>query len=136
MTPIFDSGTNLVAWFDGHHFFDLNQEWIAFVANGHVFSAARNTWLGPFHNGSFLDTNGRPVAWLQNTAPSGSLKPLKPLNPLKPLRPLRPLRPLQPLKPLQPLQPLGGVVADDVRSMAGAVGPNNSFKPKPLRGSA
>ena len=108
MTPIFDSEANLVAWFDGHHFFDLNQEWIAFAANDHIYSASRNTWLGPFHNGSLLDTNGKPVAWLQNTAPSGSLKPMKPPNPLKPLRPLRPLRPLQPLKPLQPLQPLGG----------------------------
>ncbi len=108
MTPVFDSGANHVAWFDGHHFFDLHQNWVAYAANGHVFSSASNTWLGPFHSGSLLDRNGKPVGWLQNTTPSGTLKPLKPLSPFKPLKPLRPLRPLQPLKPLRPLQPLGG----------------------------
>jgi hypothetical protein len=108
MTPVFDPGGNLVAWFDGQHFFDLHQNWIAFAANGHIFSANSNAWLGPLQDGSLLDINGRPVAWLQGATPTGTLKPMKPLKPLKPFKPLRPLRPLNPLKPLHPLQPLGG----------------------------
>lgn len=108
MTPVFDSDSDLVAWFDGHHFFDLDQNWIAFTTNGNIFSAKTNAWLGPLNGGSLLDTNGKPVAWLQGTTPSGMLKPLTPLNPIRPITPLRPLRPLQPLKPLHPLNPLGG----------------------------
>lgn len=108
MKPVFDSNSNLVAWFDGHHFFDVDLNWVAFATSSHIFSALTNSWLGPFQNGTLLDTNGKPVGWLQGTTPSGTLKPLRPLQPFKPLTPLTPLRPLKPLKPLQPLQPLGG----------------------------
>lgn len=108
MTPVFDRHANLVAWFDGQHLFDLNLEWVAFAHNGHFFSSSTLGWLGPLHQGSLLETNGRPVAWLQDSRPISAVKPLRPLKPLKPLTPLRPLRPLTPLKPLAPLAPLGG----------------------------
>jgi Amelogenin len=108
MTPIFDRNPQLVAWFDGEHLFDLDLHWIAFVHDGHVFSADTRDWLGPFHDGSFLDRRGKPVGWLSDCTPTGTLKPLKPLRPLRPLKPLKPLKPLRPLKPLKPLTPLGG----------------------------
>lgn len=108
MTPVFDRNTNLVGWFNGTNFFDLNLNWVAFESNGHVFSSRSLAWLGPLQNGSFQDQNGKAVAWLEGVSPSNSLKPLMPLRPLQPLLPLRPLRPLNPLKPLAPLTPLGG----------------------------
>ena len=108
MTPIYDRNSRLVGWFEGEHVFDSSMAWVAFSSNGHVFSARGSKWLGPLKGGSFLDTNGKPVAWLTGSSPSGSLWPLKPLAPLKPLNPLKPLRPLTPLRPLMPLDPLGG----------------------------
>lgn len=57
MTPILDSEAHLVAWFDGHHFFDLNQEWVAFAANGHVFFQ-RATTRG-------LDRSITALSWTQ-----------------------------------------------------------------------
>lgn len=108
MTPVFDSTTNLVAWFDGKNVFDLNLNWVAFHSNGHFFSSSSLAWLGPLSDGAIQDTNGKAVAWLGGSSPSSSLKPLTPLRPLKPLQPLQPLQPLKPLKPLAPLAPLGG----------------------------
>ena len=108
MTPIFDQNAQLSGWFDGENIFDLNLEWAAFLSSGHFFSSNSLSWLGPMHNGSLLDRNGKPVAWLEGVSPSGTLKPLTPLRPLKPLKPLRPMKPLNPLKPLKPLNPLGG----------------------------
>lgn len=108
MTPIFDQNAQLAGWFDGENIFDLNLEWVAFLSDDHFFSSNTLSWLGPIHDGSLLDRNGKPVAWLEGASPSGTLKPLTPLRPLKPLKPLRPLRPLNPLRPLKPLNPLGG----------------------------
>lgn len=108
MTSIFDQHVNHVGWFDGGNLFDLNLNWVAFHSSGYLFSSATLAWLGPFNNGSFLDQNGKPVAWVSGSSPSGSLKPLTPLRPLRPLTPLRPLNPLKPLRPLNPLTPLGG----------------------------
>jgi len=108
MMPIFDREAGLVGWFDGYHLFDLNMNWVAFLDNGNLFSSNTLAWLGPFHQGSFLDTSGKPVGWLEGSNPTGTLKPLKPLEPLRPLKPLKPLKPFKPLKPLKPLQPLGG----------------------------
>lgn len=108
MTPIFDPHADLLGWFDGEHVFDTELNWVAFIDDGHVFSADSLEWLGPLHEGSFLDTHGKPVAWLTGSSPSSTLAPLRPLIPLRPLTPLTPLMPLTPLKPLVPLTPLGG----------------------------
>jgi hypothetical protein len=108
VTPIFDKTANLVGWFDSENVFDLQLNWVAFHSNGDLFSSSSLTWLGPLHEGSFLDQNGKAVAWLDGSSPSNTLKPLTPLRPLKPLQPLRPLQPLKPLKPLAPLTLLGG----------------------------
>lgn len=108
MTPIFDKDAYLVGWTDSENVFDLAMNWVAFVSNGNVFSSNNLVWLGSLHKGSFLDVSGKPVGWLKDSSPGGTLKPLKPLQPLRPLKPLKPLKPLNPLKPLKPLQPLGG----------------------------
>lgn len=111
MTPVFDKQSILSGWFDGKNIFDLDMSWIAFVSGQNVFESASLSWLGPVHQDCFLDTDGKPVAWLKNGKPVGKLTPLKPLRPLRPLRPLKPLKPLRPLKPLKPLVklvPLGG----------------------------
>lgn len=108
MTPIFDQNTIHVSWFDGENIFDLDLNWVAFNSNENIFSSSTLAWLGPLHEGSFLDKQGKAVAWLDGSSPSGTLKPLTPLRPLRPLTPLRPLRPLNPLRPLSPLTPLGG----------------------------
>ncbi len=108
MKAIFDKSSNLVGWIEKEHVFDLNLNWIAFLSNGNIFSSNKVKWLGPFNQGSFLDRDGKPVAWIEGVKPSGTLKPLVPTTPFRPFTPLRPLNPLKPLKPLQPLVPLGG----------------------------
>jgi len=108
MKAIYDANVQQVAWFDGENLFDLSLNWIAFQNDGHVFSSSTLNWLGPLDDGSFQDRSGKVVAWLSDSQPSSSLRPLTPLRPLRPLNPLRPLRPLRPLKPLRPLNPLGG----------------------------
>lgn len=108
MTPIFDQGKNVVAWFDGANVFDPKLNWIAFHSDGNLFSAASLAWLGPLDSGGVQDRGGKAVAWLEGSSPSSGLRPLTPIKPLRPLQPLKPLRPLRPLTPLTPLTPLGG----------------------------
>ncbi len=109
MTPIFDADCRHVGWFDGTHVYDMNVDWIAFHSKGNVFtSRPSGEWLGPLHEGSFLDRQGRPVAWLQGTAPHGGLMPSAPQGAMRPLRPKKPLRPRTPLFPTKPLTPSTG----------------------------
>ncbi len=109
MTPIFDAGCALVGWFDGTHVFGLDLDWIAFHGQGNVFTSTLSTeWLGPLHDGAFLDRQGRPVAWLEGTSPQGSLAPAAPLRAMRPLPPKRPLFPRMPLSPAEPLAPATG----------------------------
>ena len=109
MTPIFDADCQHVGWFDGTHVYDMSVDWIAFHAKGNVFtSRPSGDWLGPLHEGSFLDRQGRPVAWLQGTAPHGGLMPSAPMGAMRPLRPKKPLRPRTPLFPTKPLTPSSG----------------------------
>jgi hypothetical protein len=108
MTPIYDANVQQVGWFDGEYVFDLGMNWIAFHSSGDVFSSSTLKWLGPLDEGSFQDRDGKVVAWLADSQPCSSLRPLTPLRPLRPLSPLHPLTPLRPLQPLRPLNPLGG----------------------------
>ena len=107
MTPVFNADVRLVAFFDGTYLFDLDNEWVAFAAHGHVF-ARGGRWLGPFKGGSCQDHDGLPVAWLAGSQPTSNMKPARPMNPRLPLHPKRPLRPRMPLPPPYPLQPAGG----------------------------
>ena len=107
MTPIFDANVRLVAFFDGTYLFDLANEWIAFHDRGHVF-AASGRWLGPLQAGTFLDLDGKAVAWLADARPMTGAKPSPPMNSKRPLPPKRPLRPRTPMSPPAPMQPGGG----------------------------
>ena len=107
MTPIFNADVRLVAFFDGTYVFDLANEWIAFHDRGNVF-AASGRWLGPLQAGTFLDLDGKPVAWLADARPTTGAKPAPPMNAKRPLPPKRPLRPRTPMPPAAPLQPGGG----------------------------
>jgi len=40
---LFDKDCNLVAWIEpGKHIFDVEMNWIAYIANGHAWSAKTN----------------------------------------------------------------------------------------------
>jgi ribosomal protein S18 acetylase RimI-like enzyme len=108
MTPFFAPDTRHLGWFDGQHVFDLALDWVAVHDRGHLFSTRTWQWLGPLHEGSFLDRGGRPVAWLLGAVPAGRLAPPAPMSPARPLRPKRPLRPHAPLLPPRPLAPAVG----------------------------
>jgi hypothetical protein len=108
VTPVYDQHVNQVAWFDGEHVFDLTLTWVAFHRNGHLFASSSLAWLGPLHSGAFLDQNGKPVAWLAGSAPSGNLKPHAPLRPTRPLQPRKPMQPRTTLRPGAPRTPAGG----------------------------
>jgi len=107
MTPIFDANVRLVGFFDGTYLFDLSNDWIAFHDRENVF-APGGRWLGPLKDGSFLDADGKVVAWLAGARPATGMRPKPPMNPKRPLLPKRPLRPRTPLPPPVPMQPGGG----------------------------
>jgi GNAT superfamily N-acetyltransferase len=107
MTPLYDANVRLVGFFDGTYLFDTANQWIAFHDRGNVF-AAGGRWLGPLQAGTFLDLDGRAVAWLAGSRPTTGMKPAPPMNPKRPLPPKRPLRPRTPLPPSTPMQPGGG----------------------------
>ena len=107
MTPLYDAHVRLVGFFDGIYLFDLDNQWVAFHDRGHVF-AASGRWLGPLQAGTFLDLDGKAVAWLAGSRPTTGLKPTPPMNAKRPLPPKRPLRPRTPLPPSTPMQPGGG----------------------------
>lgn len=107
MTPIFDANVRLVGFFDGTYLFDPANEWMAFHDRENVF-APSGRWLGPLKAGTFLDADGKAVAWLSGARPSTGMKPQPPMNPKRPLSPKRPLRPRMPLPPQAPMMPGGG----------------------------
>ena len=109
LLPLFDKDCDLVAWIDpGKSIFDLDMNWVAYIANNNLWSAKTNEWIGPISGLLCFDAKGKPVLWNPKENVRAILPPLRPLNPLRPLTPLKPLKPLKPLRPLRPLTPLGG----------------------------
>ena len=109
MKAIFDRNCNCTGWYnekDGM-VYDAEIRWIGFIKQKYFFGKQMN-WLGALINGTFVDRNGRPVAWIQGHNPRGCAPLQYPLTPVCPLHPLQPLRPLAPLRPLRPLTPVGG----------------------------
>jgi len=106
---IFNRNCILIAWFEpqNKNVFSKEMFWIGFVDNAYFFSASAK-WLGGCINGTFVDKNGRPVAWIEGSTPVGVNVLRPPMVPMVPMHPLTPLRPLTPLTPLRPLIPLGG----------------------------
>lgn len=109
MIAIFDCNSKLVGWYDEKksNVFGTDMTWIGFIENGNFFDSD-TTWLGGFRKGTFVDRRGKPVAWIKDENPTGTLIMSVPLRPLKPMKPLTPMRPMTPLRPLKPLTPLGG----------------------------
>lgn len=109
LLPLFDKDCDLVAWINpGKSVFDLDMNWVAYIANNNLWSAKTNEWLGPISGLLCFDTRGKPVLWNPKEQVRTVATPLRPLKPLRPLTPLKPLKPLKPLRPLRPLTPLGG----------------------------
>lgn len=108
MIPIFEKNCVCVGWYNTDGMvFGTNLQWLGFVRDKYFFSMELS-WLGALANGTFVDKNGKPVAWLQGFQPKGTAHLVHPVRPIRPITPIRPIRPLQPLKPLKPLTPLGG----------------------------
>ena len=64
LLPLFDKDCDLVAWIDpGKSVFDLDMNWVAYVANNNLWSAKTNEWLGPISGLLCFDTRGKPVLW-------------------------------------------------------------------------
>lgn len=109
MNPIFDRNSRLVGWINekDNMIYDASMRWIGFKRNDSIFTNNSN-WVGGYYKNTFVDKQGKPVAWLGNHQPCGCGKLSEPLTPLRPLTPLTPLRPLTPLTPLRPPTPLDG----------------------------
>ena len=81
MIPQFDRDANLVGWYDGEeHVFDTNMDWVAFVASDNTWSASTENWLGPLNGSTFLDTDGKPVAWTEGHEPEGDAQAADPVT--------------------------------------------------------
>jgi hypothetical protein len=74
--------------------------YVAFVANGHAWSARSGQWIGPVVGTHVFDTEGRPVAWNPAEPLRGSGRPLRPVNVVRAVSPVRPTRPVAPPRPL------------------------------------
>lgn len=102
MTPLFDRNTLHVGWLEGVHVFDTDINWRAFIAGGHVFSAATCEWLGRHSGVALLDRDGQVVAWYEGSPPRAGGRSPAPPRPGMPPRPFRPKRPIMPRRPLFP----------------------------------
>lgn len=109
MTPLFSPDCDLVGWKqDGNHIFDTDMNWVAYISNGHVWSAQSGNWLGPIHGGCVLDHAGKVVAWSSGQPVSGTMAPMRPMKAMRAMSPMRPMRPMMPMRPMRPMVPMGG----------------------------
>jgi hypothetical protein len=107
--PLYDQSTDLRAWWDGDHIFDLDLNWIAFVYDGHAFTASVDSrWLGPARHGVMMDTSGRVILWTPDKAVQGEVSPYRPARAPRPPRPEKPPRPGVPPRPYKPPRPSDG----------------------------
>ena len=112
MKAIFNRNCVLVGWYEpqSKNVFSKEMVWIGFINDGYFFSETAQ-WLGGFINGTYVDKQGKPIAWIEGSIPMGVnalILPMRPIPPLRPLPPIPPLRPLPPIPPLRPLLPFGG----------------------------
>ncbi len=110
MIALFDKDCDLVGWMkDSHdHIFDTEMNWVAYIRNGHAWSAETGNWYGPVNGYNCLDQNGKVVAWSPNQTVQGSVRPVKPVRAVRAVRPVRPVRPVKPVRPVRPVTPIGG----------------------------
>jgi hypothetical protein len=110
MKPLFNKDSELVGWMnDNHeHIFDTNMNWVAYISNGHAWSAKTGNWCGPVNGYNCLDRNGKVVAWSIGQIVQGSVTPVTPVRAVKAVTPIKPVKPVNPVKPVKPLTPVGG----------------------------
>ncbi|WP_442578343.1 4-fold beta flower protein [Mesorhizobium sp. ASY16-5R] len=101
LTPLFSYGCELVGWMLPQKFlFDAEMAYVAFITNGHAWSARSGQWIGPVVGSHVFDVDGRPVAWNPAAPLRGFGRPLRPVNVVRAVSPVRPARPVSPLRPL------------------------------------
>lgn len=109
MNPLFDQNCNLIGWVDpGNHIFDTNMDWVAYISNGHAWSANSGNWIGPVDGLNCLDINGKPIAWNPDQPVVGTMRPMTPMRAMRSMTPMRPMRPMTPMRPMRPMTPMGG----------------------------
>jgi hypothetical protein len=102
LLPLFSSSCVHVGWLEpGRFVFDTETRFVAFIANGHAWSAISAAWIGPAVGHHLFDTDGRPVAWSPGSRLSAMGAPLRPVNVVRPVTPVRPVRPVSPIRPLE-----------------------------------
>lgn len=111
LLPLFSSSCDHVGWLQPARFvFDTDMRFVAFITNGHAWSAISAAWIGPAVGHHLFDVDGRPVAW----SPASPLRaigaPLRPVNVVRPVSPVRPVRPVNPTRPISaPMVPWSGL---------------------------
>lgn len=106
---LFDKDCDLVGWINpDSHIFNTDMDWVAYISNGHAWSAGNGNWLGPVKGLLCLDRNGKPVAWNPKEQITGTVKPATPARAARAARPARPARPATPARPARPPVPAGG----------------------------
>ena len=109
MFPLFNKNCDLVAWVEpDEHIFDTDMNWVAYISNEHAWSVQTGNWLGPVIGLTFLDQNGKPVAWNPEQSIETTLRPIRPVRAIRAIRPIRPIRPVRPIRPIRPVTPVGG----------------------------
>jgi len=109
LTPLFSRHCDVVGWMQSRQFlFAADMTYVAFLANGHAWSARSGQWIGPVLGTHIFDTDGRPVAWNPAEPLRGFGRPLRPVNVVRAVSPVRPTRPVSPPRPLSaPVLPGG-----------------------------
>lgn len=107
--PLFDKDCDLMGWMKpNEHIFDTNMVWVAYIVNGHAWSAQTGNWLGAVAGLLCRDTQGKPILWNPKETVSGTARPARPAKAARVARPAKPARPASPAKPARPATPAGG----------------------------
>ncbi|MFA9465889.1 MAG: 4-fold beta flower protein [Velocimicrobium sp.] len=109
LQPLFDKDCNFIGWIkQGEHIFNQNMDWIAYISNGHAWSAATENWMGLVNGLVCLDTSGKVVLWSTGGDIIGAARPSRPSRAARTLQPERPEQQKRPETPSRPTTPDGG----------------------------
>ena len=107
--PLFNYDCKLVGWIRPEcHVFDLDMRWMAFLYQGHAWSAISGEWLGPMDGLNCLDHKGQVVAWNPLSRFRMSFMPSRPSRPVRSAPPEASVAPARPARPARPVTPLVG----------------------------